>query len=49
MIMHDSSLLMSILTKIELIISETKAQFPNLSDEEIIEHLKLKFGRENRS
>ncbi|MBP9682748.1 MAG: hypothetical protein KBD76_15200 [Bacteriovorax sp.] len=48
MIIHNSSVLMAILTKIETIISETKTQFPDLSDEEIIEQLTLRFAGENR-
>ncbi len=49
MIIQNCPLLLVILTKIESLIVEEKAQQPNLSDEEIIEFLKIKFQRENRS
>lgn len=47
MIIQNSNLLLVIITKIESMISDTKAQHPNLSDEEIIELLRKKLNREN--
>lgn len=49
MIVQNCNLLLVIITKIESLISEQKIQHPHLSDEEIIELLKLKFSIENRS
>jgi len=49
MIVQNCTLLLVILTKIESLIVEQRAQQPDLSDEEIIEYLKNKFQNENRS
>ena len=49
MIIQDCNLLLVILSKIESIVVEQKAQHPYLSDEEIIESIKNKFSDENRS
>ncbi len=43
MIIQDCNLLLVILTKIESIVLEQKAQHPHLSDEEIIDSIKKKF------
>lgn len=44
MVMQDCSLLINILGHIEKIISDIKSQHPDLSDEEIIERLKIKLN-----
>ena len=49
MIIQNCPLLLVILTKIESLIVEQRTQQPHLNDEEIIEYLKNKFQRENRS
>jgi hypothetical protein len=40
MIVQNCNLLLVVITKIELLISEQKTQHPELSDEDIIEFLK---------
>jgi hypothetical protein len=47
MIIQNSTFLLEIITKIESMISEQKIQQPSLSDEEIIEQIKLKLRKEN--
>ena len=49
MIAQNCSLLLVVITKIESLITEQKTQHPQLSDEDIIEFLKIKFSLENRS
>lgn len=49
MIIQNCNLLLVVITKVEELITEYKAQHPSLSDEEIIEFLKYKFSIENRS
>jgi hypothetical protein len=49
MIVQNCNLLLVVITKIESLITEQKAQHPDLSDEDIIEFLKYKFSIENRS
>ena len=49
MIIQNCNPLLVILTKIESIIADHKTQHPYLSDEEIIEFIKIKFSIENRS
>lgn len=48
MIVQNCTLLLEIITKIELMISDQKAQTPNLSDEEIIDHIKNNLRVENK-
>lgn len=48
MIIQNCTLLLEILTKIESMIVEQKTQRPDLSDEEIIDQLKLKLRSENK-
>ncbi len=47
MIIQNCPLLLVVITKIEELILEQKAQLPHLSDEEIIESLKKKLAKEN--
>ena len=47
MIIQNCPLLLAILTKVEDLILELKAQEPQLSDEEVIESLKTKLAKEN--
>ena len=47
MIIQNCPLLLVVITKIEDLILEQKAQEPQLSDEEIIESLKKKLAIEN--
>lgn len=49
MIVQNCNPLMVVISKIETLIAETKAQYPALSDEEIITLLKNKFSKENIS
>lgn len=49
MIIQNCNLLLVVISKIELLIAEQKAQHPCASDEDIIEFLKIKFSIENRS
>jgi hypothetical protein len=48
MIVQNCNLLLVIISKIETMISDQKTQHPELSDEEIIESLKIKLSRENK-
>ena len=47
MIIQNCNILLEIITKIESMIVDQKNQHPDLSDEEIIDHLKLKLRSEN--
>lgn len=47
MIVQNCNLLLEIITKIEKMISDQKTQQPHLSDEEIIDQIKLTLRREN--
>lgn len=49
MIIQNCSVLLVIISKIESLIVEQKAQHPDLNDEEIIEKIKYKFKTENCS
>ncbi len=49
MIIQNCNPLLVVISKIESLITEQKTQHPHLSDEEIIEFLKIKFSIENRS
>ncbi|MFA6237556.1 MAG: hypothetical protein WC635_09540 [Bacteriovorax sp.] len=49
MIVQNCTLLLEIITKIESMISEQKAQRPDLNDEEIIDQIKIKLKRENKA
>ena len=49
MIIQNCNLLLVVISKIESLIAEQRAQHPDLNDEEIIEFLKFKFSIENRS
>lgn len=48
MVVQNCNLLLVIITKIESMIADSKAQHPHLSDEEIIEHLRKRLGLENK-
>lgn len=48
MIVQNCNLLLEIITKIESMISDQKNQQPFLSDEEIIDVIKLKLRSENK-
>lgn len=48
MIVQNCTLLLEIITKIESMITDQKTQQPQLSDEEIIDHIKLKLRNENK-
>lgn len=48
MIVQNCNLLLVIITKIESMIADSKAQHPNLSDEEIIDQLRKRLGQENK-
>ncbi len=48
MVIQNSNLLLVILSKIESMIADSKTQHPNLSDEEIIEHLRKRLSEENK-
>jgi hypothetical protein len=47
MIIQNCNLLLEIITKIELMITDQKAQHPTLSDEEIIDQIKNTLRLEN--
>lgn len=47
MIIQNCNLLLVIISKIESLISEQKARYPELSDEEILTLLSKKFSEEN--
>lgn len=47
MIVQNCNLLLVIITKIETLISEQKARYPELSDEEILKLLTQKMSEEN--
>lgn len=48
MIIQNCTLLLEIITKIESMISDQRTQHPDLSDEEIIDQLKIKLRNENK-
>lgn len=48
MIIQNCTLLLEIITKIESMIMDQKIQQPHLSDEEIIDCIKLKLKHENK-
>ncbi|MGZ3788304.1 MAG: hypothetical protein ACXVLQ_07255 [Bacteriovorax sp.] len=48
MIVQNCNLLLVILSKIESMILDQKTQHPHLSDEEIIEQLKIRLRLENK-
>ncbi|MDD4973593.1 MAG: hypothetical protein PHY93_04545 [Bacteriovorax sp.] len=48
MIVQNCNLLLEIITKIELMITEQKTQRPDLSDEEIIDQIKNNLRLENK-
>lgn len=49
MIVQNCNPLLVVISKIESLIVEAKSQNPGLSDEQIIEIIKNKFSRENKS
>lgn len=48
MIVQNCTLLLEIISKIELMITDQKTQQPYLSDEEIIDQIKIKLRSENK-
>lgn len=48
MIVQNSTLLLEVISKIESMIADQQGQLPHLSDEEVINLLKLKLRNENK-
>lgn len=48
MLIQNCNLLLVVITKIESMIADSKAQHPNLSDEEIFDQLRKALGQQNK-